>query len=99
MDAEIFIEMAEDANQRVRSYSGRGMYGKYCVGISTDGADEVGVLGEIAEQVADESLRDLIELFATGARIDQMGRGNIVYFPSLKWPEGREDSDNDDSDD
>jgi hypothetical protein len=50
-----------------RKYSGRHMYGKNCLGIS--GPDEI----EIIEEAAERGLK--------GARVDQLGRGVIVYWP------------------
>lgn len=34
MDAKALIKRLQAAGHEVRSYSGRGMYGRYCVGVS-----------------------------------------------------------------
>lgn len=36
MNSERLIELIEEAGYEPREYSGRGMYGKYCVGFTTD---------------------------------------------------------------
>jgi hypothetical protein len=50
-------------------YSGRGMYGATCVSIYTDS------LGDAHDAVAKAGI--------TGARMDSMGRGAVVYWPAL----------------
>lgn len=53
-------------------YSGRSMYGKTCYAVS--GSDD----DVIVEEAASRGLR--------GARRDQLGRGYIVYWPSISQP-------------
>lgn len=79
MDAITLIRALEDLDLEPCSYSGRGMYGQKCVGVPTDNITEftLGVwlalaLGEEANQLH--------------ARVDGLGRGMIVYFPSVSWP-------------
>lgn len=55
----------------VNDYSGRGMYGKTCYGIESNDHRDT----EIIEACARHGLR--------GARVDSMGKGVIVYFPSI----------------
>jgi hypothetical protein len=54
---------------RVRAYSGRGMYGVYCVGISLERGDET----------------SLNVGFAGRPCIDSLGLGVIAYWPSCEW--------------
>ena len=56
-------------NGRYKEYSGRGMYGKYCASVYCDDGYEV---IELAAQAG-----------VTGARTDSMGRGYVVYWPSI----------------
>jgi len=56
-------------------YSGRGMFGASCVGIDGDYATP------IIEAAAAAGI--------TGARQDSMGKGVIVYWPSIQTKEGR----------
>lgn len=50
-------------------YSGRGMYGATCYGIDCDDAQEA------IEEAAERGLK--------GASIDSMGKGFIVYWPTV----------------
>lgn len=51
-------------------YSGRGMYGKECMGVDCDDADDcLMVAGRLGLK---------------GARTDSLGRGYIVYFPTIQ---------------
>ena len=61
-----------EANVR-EQYSGRGMYGKNCVGIVTSNPVEV---IELAAQVG-----------ITGAKMDSMGMDTIVYWPKIQFVE------------
>jgi hypothetical protein len=70
------IADADDSMSFYDDYSGRGMYGKECVAIDT------------------YTPNDLIEKAAIrgvmGARVDQMGRGYVVYWPSIQATETEE---------
>jgi hypothetical protein len=72
MKAETLIETIEATGREVRSYSGRGMYGRRCVGVSLGRGDYGSALPE------------------EGQKRDSLGLGEIVYWPSVAWPEGRE---------
>lgn len=66
-------EIAENLGCDFReSYSGRGMYGKSCVGIDVDSYNEM-------EGVIEKALEHGIK----GAKTDSMGKGYIVYWPSI----------------
>lgn len=67
---EIIRTVAEAVGGEVREdYSGRGMFGKTCCGIDCDNADAA------IEEAASRGLR--------GAKVDGMGKGFIVYWPSV----------------
>lgn len=66
---------------RPRSYSGRGMYGIECVGVSADSQGEV---IDLCVELADHDL---------GAKLpapsfDSLGLGVIAYWPRIEWTEG-----------
>ena len=65
----------------VRQYSGRGMYGKQCLGITVSHRTSPFEVG-----LAIGSYDELVDLFV-GQRVetDSMGRGMVIYFPGLKW--------------
>lgn len=74
--------IAAEVEARPRSnYSGRGMYGKSCVGFVLDNESELLALGAIiAEMVEDPKLRNSL---LRGSRIDSLGLGIIVYYPTI----------------
>lgn len=79
IDSQEFIDALEDAGQEPRSYSGRGMYGDSCVGVTLDSDSE---LWELAQALAHA------DMDVPGPRTDSMGRSSIIaYWPSIKWPE------------
>ncbi len=67
---EIIEDVADEIGGTVRStYSGRGMYGKTCYGIDCDD------ITSCIELAAAKGLK--------GAKTDNMGKGYIVYWPSV----------------
>jgi hypothetical protein len=56
---------------RVRSYSGRFMYGKSCIGIALSRGESPTELGNLR--------------FAGPSRQDSLGLGMIVYWPQHEW--------------
>lgn len=91
-DINRIIDTVEDLGYLVRSYSGRGMYGKSCVAIIIDrNKSEFEAGMEIATALASEECRmDLVDiLLSSRIRQDSMGRDSVVYFPNIPWPEGR----------
>lgn len=64
-------ERLEAAGIETRSYSGRGMYGKECLG----------AVAHSAEDVYAECGRANIK----SARTDSMGLSVVVYWPSIPW--------------
>lgn len=75
--SEKLIEALESAGYSPRAYSGRGMYGDECVTVSGNiGERELGI--QIGEGFGPY-------------RTDSLGKGIAVYWPSHKWPEGRDD--------
>lgn len=85
---KLLQEAAEHYDYEVRSYSGRGMYGKDCVGIVTD--DSFGtVILNIWEYCRNfhklnENVSDLIQSLKNN-RQDNMGLESVYYFPRMKW--------------
>ena len=74
------LQEIADANEgSLRSYSGRGMYGKECLGIDCENANSV--------------IEDAGAAGIKGARTDSMGLGAIVYWPKLEVPDDFRDDD------
>jgi hypothetical protein len=84
-----------------RSYSGRGMFGKSCVGVTLDGEGSSFQLGAavsaaLLDMDADDGPSDVEDLARLRVCTDSMGRGIIVYWPSVEWPaDAEEDEDHD----
>ena len=69
--AEIIRQLAKEGFGRVyEDYSGRNMYGETCLGIDTSDPDT------LIEEAAFRGVR--------GAVKDNLGKGYIVYWPSIK---------------
>ena len=90
MEANKLIEIIEAADLEPRSYSGRGMRGRYCVGVETD--EPPFTLGAMLAATAAELGEDPLELAQLRSSTDQMGLRTIVYFQSVSWPEDDEDA-------
>jgi hypothetical protein len=78
-------------NAEVRSYSGRNMYGRSCLGIDMESMTDAFCF---ALSVQDEDLAYIL----SQPVFDNMGRGIIVYFPNVEAPEGIDDDEDDDED-
>ena len=89
MKAGLLVAAAEAAGLDVRSYSGRGMYGRKCVGIDIDtrnGAWLVATQLALAiVEMSDDPGLDIAELADLDVHTDSMGLGTIVYFPTVAW--------------
>lgn len=81
----IFIDLLKKSGYEPRSYSGRGMYGEECLGVSA--YDVESLFQDLLDHATDaESLAYLrTEKIFGKARSDSLGRGIIVYWPSIKW--------------
>lgn len=78
--------LEKNDSHKLRSYSGRAMYGKECVGIVTD--DLVPLVAEIAANVHEVSDGEYThDDFFSNYRTDNMGIDTILYFPKIKWEE------------
>lgn len=75
---------------RPRSYSGRGMMGKQCVGVAIQ--NSVQALVELCIRVDDAANTP----DGCGVETDTLGLGTIAYWPDLPWPEGEPETDEDD---
>jgi len=95
MDPHTIVKLVEalvSDHFKVIRYSGRGMYGKQCVGIVYDSPGELIRLGALITLhpldywgVPRFELRDLQRV-----SIDSMGLSTVAYWPHLEWPHGLE---------
>lgn len=64
-------------------YSGRGMYGKRCVGFVVDaGCNVLVTLVELTEMLIDNDIEYVSDKLGAICQ-DSMGTGTIIYFPKL----------------
>lgn len=96
MTPKQFAAYLTDAGAEVRSYSGRNMYGKDCYAFDvTSFADALALVADAAMLASDDVYApmhhaEIIEEFVTAckhARVDTLGRGLIVYFPTMQLEE------------
>jgi hypothetical protein len=85
---DIYVDFLKNIGFEPLSYSGRGMFGKSCVGVvvpSTSSAlFKIGYeLGKMKDSEDFEELKDGFE----SLRTDTMGLEYIVYFPDIEWLE------------
>ena len=94
-DSKVFVgflvmalENAGYEGMSIRSYSGRGMYGQSCVGISVDNLGEFMQTVATAAIIAAENDQEGNFVGALGRMSsDSLGRGSIYYWPNMKWSE------------
>ena len=83
------IEVMEDFCQEREfdfrdDYSGRGMFGRKCVGIVIDsGTNSLEMIMELTEMLIDNDIEYVSEKIGA-IRQDNMGMGTIIYFPRIK---------------
>ena len=85
-----------------RSYSGRGMYGKECLGIDIDRGALGGTIADLVDHVfgtfdldKDSDLDAVTAITEALRRMasDSMGMGMIYYFPGIPFTDDRETED------
>lgn len=114
MTNERFVELLENAAANIhvegqpRTYSGRAMYGRQCVGLELSDLGDLMALGAEMMQLSCEEEPDnddeheALVLLLKDTRTDDMGRDAIAYWPKVAPPPDlcrREDEDEDDADD
>lgn len=81
---EGFCEMYDGNVTFYPDYSGRGMYGSTCPGITVNGGMEpfelALALAEYVSETEDVGPYELGDILG-GSRTDSMGLGYIIYFP------------------
>lgn len=73
--------LCEDA--LYEDYSGRGMYGAKCVGLTGSAADFAMFAAALSEELGFETARDILARLAS----DSMGLEMIFYFPGVNFEE------------
>ena len=83
MTTERLVEIIEDAGYETRSYSGRSMYGKECVGVDLQDTSSIYFTAEVVASVEDKFEREELANIFRDARTDSIGLGTIVYFTEM----------------
>lgn len=99
---QLLLENTDHAD-RLRSYSGRGMFGKDCLSVTVSSLGDLiadvmsaAVDHAIDEPDGDRAAGDAAEAFRE-MRIDSMGKSDtIVYFPDVLFIGDEEDEGEDD---
>jgi hypothetical protein len=75
------LESALETTWEVRSYSGRAMFGKECLGVVLDSErDQVRLGAMLQQEFGDDDTEALIR----DLHIDSLGLDLIAYFPSVQ---------------
>jgi len=99
LEFEKLISILELVGLEPKKYSGRGMRGKHCVAVHTDGDNATKVSIDIMSALATDGLNpqgsftplqacELIEWISNEAgvpREDSLGHGRVVYWSTVYW--------------
>ena len=83
----ILQQAFEMTDHRVRSYSGRGMYGRECLGVTVDCAVTDCILDAIEAAIENDLNVSVLLEEARDARQDAMGTSSILYWPNIPYAE------------
>jgi hypothetical protein len=81
-----FQELLEQVGYEPISYSGRGMFGKTCVGVVA--SDIGGLVADVVSLLTGSSHYTIFDEVSDAFRYmktDSMGRDMIVYFPRIEY--------------
>lgn len=85
MTTERLVEIIENAGYETREYSGRGMSGAQCLGVTVQ-KNEILFNAVMASVDKAEERESLLEFFCDGnVEFDSLGQGTIVYFPRVRF--------------
>jgi len=97
----ILQEIFKDGDFKTRSYSGRGMYGKECLGVEcNDIKDIVYELVDYILATSEMSYENNVSIKRSVRNLctDQLGLGMIVYFPNVEFESNESENDESESD-
>lgn len=73
---------------KVRSYSGRGMYGRQCLGIDIGRMNSHEFVANLVRMMVEEGTEETdraLDALQSKIETDSMGLGKIIYFPNVEW--------------
>ncbi len=81
-------DILESAGYEVQSYSGRGMFGNYCLAVRVSSLTDL--FADILD-LDDFSSCDFSEIADAfrSSEVDSLGRDTLVYFPNISLNENR----------
>lgn len=75
-------QIIENANHDVyEGYSGRGMFGRECTGVTFSGT-QAELIADLIESASELNLMEDLPDMLRNARTDTLGRDTIMYFPN-----------------
>ena len=84
--------LRDDMGFEIRSYSGRGMYGKNCLAIVCYSNDIYPIMFALGQGDTDHNIYyEIIQ----GTRSDNMGLSNVYYWPRVGYVESDDDKEDD----
>ena len=104
---QMFEHVVDDSGQemRIRSYSGRGMYGKECMALVCENHGQVarvvaGVMRFACEQAENNPETpvevDDVEINLGRMKMDNMGRGLVAYWPDIPFEDAADEEEKED---
>lgn len=87
MFVRLFEELCDATGDTLaRDYSGRGMFGRLCLGIICDNPHDVllGLAQNIHRHFPDDDIFDAVTEDLRHSATDQMGRNQIIYWPDMR---------------
>lgn len=93
-----FLELYE---YEPRKYSGRGMFGKNCLGVSFSHSEFSEFLARLVEYASDSDCEDPCELANNirTLRSDSLGHDMVYYFPGVEFVESETSNEEEEIDD
>ena len=99
---EAFMELIRTAGYEGSKYSGRGMFGRYCVAIRPQSQYENSFrvlfkLGRAFQELPKEMQKELedIQDYMDSTKADSVGHHSLIYFPAIEWKEVPKEDDGD----
>lgn len=76
-------DLMEDGNIRIRTYSGRGMYGSTCAAVTLPSASLMAFVVELTLLLAEDGQEGEARRLAAVMRTDSMGLDIVAYWPGV----------------
>lgn len=93
---EVICEILRNSDLKPFSYSGRGMYGKRCIGVSISNSSPLPFLIQLCSDInnAEYEVEEIID--RNKIKHDSLGYDLVVYFTDLDWDDRYDGDDSED---